>query len=179
MLVVTADGGPASISVGPYTTSFPRRFLAWCIDTPIRFVIGLAVVFLPMRFIVLGQAARYGTTDPNRLWNVMSSNEKAVISLLWLVAAAIVPWLYTALQESSASQATLGKRLLDLRVIGLDGRRVSFARASGRFFGSLIPSFGIGYCMALFTRRKQALHDLIANCLVVRPSVKSATPFAR
>jgi len=177
--MVTAGAGPTSISVGPFETSFCRRFLAWCIDTPIRSVIGLAVVFLPMRFIVLGQAERFGTTDPNRLWAVMSSTEKAVVSLLWLVAAAIVPWLYTALQESSASQATLGKRLLDLRVISLDGRRISFARASGRFFGSLIPSFGIGYCMALFTRRKQALHDLITSCLVVRPRVKSITPFAR
>lgn len=177
--MATSDAGSASINVGPYTTSFPRGFLAWCIDMPIRFVIGLAIVFLPMRLIVSGQAERYGSTDPNHLWSVMSSAERAVISMFWLVATVIIPWLYTALQDSSASQATPGKRLLDLRVIDLNGRRISFARASGRFFGSLIPSLGIGYCMALFTRRKRALHDIIAGCMVVRPAVKNATPLAR
>jgi uncharacterized RDD family membrane protein YckC len=108
----------------------------------------------------------------------MSLPQRAIVSVLWLLAAAIIPWLYTALQECSASQATLGKRLLNLKVTDLDGRRISFARASGRFFGSLIPSFGIGYCMALFTRRKQALHDIMAGCLAIRPAVKNAPPLA-
>lgn len=91
--------------------------------------------------------------------------------MLWLFAAVIIPWLYTALQECSIAQATLGKRLLRIQVTDLEGRRISFGRASGRFFGRLSPSFGIGYCLVLFTRRKQALHDLIASCLVVRRRV--------
>jgi len=172
------DAGFPFTGAREYSTSFSRRFWAWCVDTPIRFAIGLAVGFLPMRFIVFGQAERYGSTDPNYLWRVMSLPQRAIVSVLWLLAAAIIPWLYTALQECSASQATLGKRLLNLKVTDLDGRRISFARASGRFFGSLIPSFGIGYCMALFTRRKQALHDIMAGCLVIRPAVKNAPPLA-
>jgi uncharacterized RDD family membrane protein YckC len=81
-----------------------------------------------------------------------------------------VAWLYFALLESSPWQATLGKRMLGLVVTDLDGKRISFTRASMRFFGKLISSMTllIGYFMVGFTRRKQALHDILASCLVIR-----------
>jgi uncharacterized RDD family membrane protein YckC len=79
-------------------------------------------------------------------------------------------WLYEALMESSAKQATLGKMLLGLMVTDEAGNRISFARASGRHFAKYISSFTlfIGYIMAGFTAKKQALHDMIAGTLVVR-----------
>jgi uncharacterized RDD family membrane protein YckC len=72
--------------------------------------------------------------------------------------------------ESSQYHATLGKMLLGLIVTDDQGRPITFGRATGRFFSKLISRFtlGIGYIMAGFTQRKQALHDLIANTLVVR-----------
>jgi uncharacterized RDD family membrane protein YckC len=73
--------------------------------------------------------------------------------------------------ESSPYQGTLGKMALGLIVTDLQGRPLSFARASGRFFGKIITGmipFGIGYIMAGFTEKKQALHDMIAGCLVLR-----------
>jgi uncharacterized RDD family membrane protein YckC len=73
--------------------------------------------------------------------------------------------------ESSQYQGTLGKMALGLIVTDLQGRPLSFARASGRFFGKIITGmipFGIGYIMAGFTEKKQALHDMIAGCLVLR-----------
>jgi uncharacterized RDD family membrane protein YckC len=80
-------------------------------------------------------------------------------------------WLYYAWFESSVHQGTLGKMALGLIVTDMEGRRVTFARASGRFFAKLItgmiPLF-IGYIMAGFTEKKQALHDMIASCLVLR-----------
>ena len=156
--------------------SFLRRAAAFCIDAPLRFAIGLALVFLPMRFLVLGEAKRYGSTDARYLWSVIPLLDKAIVYVLWLLPAVIVPWLYTALQECSTPQATFGKRLLFVQVTDLEGRRISFARASARFFGRLIPTFGLGYLMALVTRRKQALHDLVARCLVVRvPSDATAS----
>jgi uncharacterized RDD family membrane protein YckC len=60
---------------------------------------------------------------------------------------------------------------LGLTVTDLQGRRVTFARASGRFFSKLITGLiplAIGYIMAGFTEKKQALHDMIASCLVLR-----------
>ncbi len=78
--------------------------------------------------------------------------------------------VYFSLMESSAWQATLGKRLLGLRVVDMRVGRISFARATARHFAKLLSSFsfGIGYVMAGFTKRKQALHDILAECLVIR-----------
>jgi len=85
-------------------------------------------------------------------------------------------WLYKALMESGPRQATVGKMALGIKVTDVHGRRISFGRASGRFFASLLSALlvGIGYLMAAFTRRKQALHDLIAGCLVVRATATEA-----
>jgi uncharacterized RDD family membrane protein YckC len=80
-------------------------------------------------------------------------------------------WLYFAYLESGEKQATWGKQILGLYVTDLAGNRISFGRASGRFFAKiitgLIPLF-LGFIMAGFTERKQALHDMIASCLVLR-----------
>ncbi len=79
-------------------------------------------------------------------------------------------WIYEAAMESSSKQATLGKMALGLKVTDLERRRISFARASGRHFAKLISGmiFLVGYIMAGFTQRKQALHDMIAGTLVQR-----------
>jgi uncharacterized RDD family membrane protein YckC len=73
--------------------------------------------------------------------------------------------------ESSVHQGTLGKMALGLTVTDMQGRRVSFGRATGRYFAKMITGMiplAIGYIMAGFTEKKQALHDMIASCLVLR-----------
>lgn len=84
--------------------------------------------------------------------------------------ALMLSWIYYASMESSSWQATLGKKILGLRVTDLAGNRITFARASGRFFGKILSGMilGIGFLMAGFTARKQALHDILAGCLVLR-----------
>jgi uncharacterized RDD family membrane protein YckC len=79
-------------------------------------------------------------------------------------------WIYEAAMESSSKQATVGKMALGLKVTDLEGRRISFARATGRHFAKLISGMIllIGYIMAGFSQRKQALHDMIAGTLVQR-----------
>jgi len=64
----------------------------------------------------------------------------------------------------------LGKRALGLVVTDLDGRRISFGRATGRYFGKVFSGmlFYVGFLMAAFTARKQALHDVLAGTLVVQ-----------
>jgi uncharacterized RDD family membrane protein YckC len=97
--------------------------------------------------------------------------------LMLLVIYLAGSWLYWALMESSARQATLGKMALGLYVTDLAGNRATFGRTSGRFFAgrgiSMVPYLGglyflISCIMAGFTEKKQALHDMIANCLVLR-----------
>ena len=86
-----------------------------------------------------------------------------------IIVTFIGPWLYEAFMLSSEWQATVGKRAMSIAVTGIDGNRISFARATGRHFAKWISVFtlGIGFIMIAFTAKKQALHDMIAETLVV------------
>ena len=77
-------------------------------------------------------------------------------------------WLYEALMTSSSYQATLGKMIFGMKVTDLYGNRISFARATGRYFAKLLSGMilGIGFLMVAFTERKQGLHDMLAGTLV-------------
>jgi uncharacterized RDD family membrane protein YckC len=82
----------------------------------------------------------------------------------------VLGWIYYTLMESSSLQATLGKMALSIIVTDFEGKRISFARATGRHFAKIISGIilYIGFIMAGFTAKKQALHDIIANCLVIK-----------
>jgi len=90
-------------------------------------------------------------------------------SLILLVAYG-VPIAYFVLMHSSARQATLGKQLLGLKVGTVDGERISILRSLGRELGKIASAIpmGIGFLLAAFTGRKQALHDMIAGTYVIR-----------
>jgi len=81
----------------------------------------------------------------------------------------VVSWIYYAGFESSSFKATPGKLVLGMEVTDLNGQRISFLRATGRYFAKIISGLilFIGFIMAAFTEKKQALHDIIAGCLVV------------
>jgi len=73
--------------------------------------------------------------------------------------------------ESSARQATFGKAAMSLRVTDLTAQPLTFGHATGRYFSKIISGLiplGIGFIMAGFTEKKQALHDMIAGTLVLR-----------
>lgn len=86
------------------------------------------------------------------------------------VGVLVAGWLYHALLESSERQATLGKMAMKIYVTDLDGGRISFGTATIRHLCKIVSAFVlmIGFIMAGFTARKQALHDMLANTLVVR-----------
>jgi len=90
------------------------------------------------------------------------------IGLIWLLMV-VVPPIYFAAMQSSAGQATIGKGLLGLKVATVNGDRASFLRNLGREFAKIISAIPlmIGYLMALFTGRKQALHDMVASTVVL------------
>ncbi len=69
----------------------------------------------------------------------------------------VASWLYYALMESSHKQATIGKIVLGISVTDLSGNRISFGRATGRYFAKIISGviLSIGYIMAAFTAKKQ------------------------
>lgn len=82
----------------------------------------------------------------------------------------VAVWLYYALMESSSNQGTLGKMIVGIKVTDMQGSRIGFGRATARRFAKMVStfSFGVGYIMAGFTQKKQALHDLLVETLVVR-----------
>ena len=113
--------------------------------------------------------------DPTMVWTILGP--KMFLFFILGIVALAVNWLYHGLFESSTWQATPGKKALGLIVTDLEGRQVTFGRASGRYFAgrgaTIVPSLGSMYyfvdCICIgFTERKQAIHDLIAGCLVLR-----------
>ncbi len=150
---------------------FWLRLLALIIDNVIL-GLGFVLVLIPLIFL----------TDLHKLLDDFHPDEDmnnvgiAMFAGIILVAATvslILTWLYHALMESSNWQATLGKKVLGLVVTDMAGRRASFGRSTGRHFGklitNLIPAF-LGYIMAGFTEKRQALHDMMSGCLVLRRS---------
>lgn len=160
----------AAVSLAPYA-GFWLRLVAYLIDSAIvavafAAIVALAVGSFGVRFF-RGFVPRVYDQPPNPFFPVAILG----VILVLLPLTIVLTWLYFASMESSTHQGTLGKMALGLFVTDLQGRRVSFGRASGRFFAKfitgLIPFF-IGYIMAGFTAKKQALHDMIASCLVLK-----------
>jgi len=173
--IVSPHAGVGAIVYASNVTyaGFWLRFVAYLVDSVI-FGALMMVVLVPL-FFLMGGAIFFSTMTHNfETPNPPNPAQVgALISLILVLAAVWVlgHWLYFAYLESGEKQATWGKQILGLYVTDLSGNRISFARASGRFFAKLIsgliPLF-IGYIMAGFTERKQALHDMIASCLVLR-----------
>jgi uncharacterized RDD family membrane protein YckC len=82
----------------------------------------------------------------------------------------LISWLYYAVMESSPKQATIGKMAVGIAVTDLVNHRITFARATGRHFASYISTIilFIGFIMVAFTEKKQGLHDMLADTLVVK-----------
>jgi uncharacterized RDD family membrane protein YckC len=140
---------------------FWRRFLAAIID---GFV-------LSVPFYVLETTIRN-----HSLWSELVAQGydlgalNMVIEVYILLYSTLVIWAYNSGMESSPFQATLGKLALGLYVTDLKGQRISLKRATGRTFAKFlsIVTLLLGYLGAGFTSKKQALHDLVAGCLVLR-----------
>ena len=161
---------PLSVARVKYA-GFWLRFLAFVVDwVGLSFVLG---PFLARLFPSLEQfrPPLVLPSDPVAADAVVQEFWKHLPTVLTANAIFFVAMgVYFSLMESSAWQATLGKRMLRLQVTDLRGGRISFARATARHFAKLISIFTlcIGFVLAGITKRKQALHDSIAECLVVR-----------
>jgi uncharacterized RDD family membrane protein YckC len=151
---------------------FWLRVVAYLIDSVVMGVAFMAL-FIPFA-IMTGLTAVLGNIhpgeDPRDLGAVLGGT--FFLGLFSVMSLAFLGgWLYHAKMESSSWQATLGKKALNLRVTDLYGARVTFARASGRHFAKLITGMiplGVGFMLAGLTERRQAVHDMIASCLVLR-----------
>ena len=139
----------------PTYAGFWWRLLAYIIDSLI-----MSAVFVPLG-IVLELAMVASGTDEN-------SPAMPLVNLSLNGLSILGGWLYYSLLESSSWQGTVGKKVCGLRVTDLDGHRISFARATGRYFGMILSGMIclIGFVMVAFTEKKQGLHDILAGTLV-------------
>lgn len=147
-----------------------KRFAASSLDSMVTTIASYAIG-LPILFGAgLGTAA----FDPG------SAAASAPDAMMFLALGAYyvvmlgVPALYFAWMHSSSHKASLGKLAVGAKVVRGDGSRIGFGRALGRYaayLGFALVTCGLGVLisalMAAFTERKQALHDMICDTVVV------------
>lgn len=82
----------------------------------------------------------------------------------------LLAFLYSPVMESFTCQGSIGKMALGIIVTDLNGKRLSWGQANRRHISKLASYllFLIGFIMVAFTQKKQALHDKISGCLVLR-----------
>ncbi|MFB6365265.1 RDD family protein [Paenibacillus elgii] len=148
-------------------SGFWKRLCAYIIDGIILYVgsVILGIIFTMFEYLLMIPFAMNSTESVDSVaWVILG-----VRSLLFLVTG----WLYFAIMESSKWRATLGKLAVGSVVVDERNERISFARASGRYWSKLISvcTLYVGFFMAGFTGKKQALHDIIAKTYVVDKKV--------
>ena len=134
-----------------FIDSFVTTALSYIVQIPLMMIFGVSMVGMG------------GGDDP-----FASGAGIALIGLIYVVSIGI-PLLYFSWMHSSTHQASLGKMAVGIKVVRTNGERISFWRAFGRYWGMVLSALIllIGYLMAGFTERKQALHDMISDTLVV------------
>jgi uncharacterized RDD family membrane protein YckC len=149
---------------------FWRRFGAYIVDS-IILTIGLGIILfvLSMVGIPIVDTAEYAAETGD-----LSVSAEADFNLNPVAGIIIflVTVLYFPVLESSSLQASIGKLALGIKVTDMQGNRIGFGRALGRNLAKIISAIilYIGFIMAGFTQKKQALHDMIAGCLVIAKS---------
>jgi uncharacterized RDD family membrane protein YckC len=104
-----------------------------------------------------------------------------VTGIAFILVLAIGAWLYSAFAESSNWRATIGKRMMGLQVVTDQGGKLNFGQASVRHFMKFLSLFtaAVGFMMAGWTKRRQALHDMPIDCVVIRVAEPSLSLFGR
>ena len=154
----------ADAMVGP-PAGFWIRFVAYMIDGLILSIAAL---------VILGSVGAVAAVSLGLDQDFDPDEDVALVVIaifLAVICFIVMGWLYEALMTSSRHGATLGKRALGLRIVRADGAQLSFGRATARHFlkamiTPLVP-LAIGYLLAAFTQGKRALHDFMADTLVI------------
>jgi uncharacterized RDD family membrane protein YckC len=139
------------------------RALAFIIDSvPITIgVAAIAYVFFGFDEVLQKFLASSGNVEARAEFLPMRNVVRDLSFLVWIV--------YCAALEASPLQATIGKKAVGLRVVGLDGQPISFARSAVRNTSKILSylPLGLGFVWAGFSKEKQSWHDKIAGTYVV------------
>ncbi len=136
--------------------------------------IPMTVIMFIVFFLMFASSGAYEVfNDPTMMDTSITAEQVMPIIIMCIIVAIlsiIIPVIYYAGMHASKWQATIGKKLLKLKVTDLYGNRISFWRALGRYLAMAFLSgiFYIGYIITAFTEKKQSLHDLIAGTVVIK-----------
>jgi uncharacterized RDD family membrane protein YckC len=150
---------------------FWKRFLALIVDAIIISIVRTLLVLPVLALVGLSFVSDFQDKELLETGDIFRMVTAIVAAGMALAAiSTVISVLYFTLMESSKYQASLGKLALGLVVVDLEGNRLDFGKALLRNIGKLVSTFifFIGYIMAAFTDKKQALHDLIASTLVIK-----------
>jgi uncharacterized RDD family membrane protein YckC len=155
--------------------SFTRRALARLIDLVVvlapcvLFYLINRVLCFPLRYTSLFNFVR-----PESATMFMSTDSPGIF-LTYLSIKILIALPYFSLMDSSPRQGTLGKQLVGIKVTDLGGARISFGRATGRFFlkSASATLLMLGYVVN-FSGQRQTWHDFIAGTLVLRKNISPA-----
>ncbi len=151
--------------------SFGARFLALIIDWIVISVLQSLVIVPILGLVGLSMAPALQNPDAITEEEAagMFAGIMAAAGSMWIISICI-SFLYFGIMEASKTQGTLGKMALGIKVADMDGNRISFGKSVLRQIGKYISSaiMMIGYLLAAFTEKKQALHDMIASTLVLK-----------
>lgn len=159
----TTLGGDGVIHGGEVVyAGFWKRVAAYCIDSLIVGLVGGVIAMVIGMALGLGMAGIGGGSDAMGAGFI-------VIQLLTNLLSIALSAAYYAGFHASTGKATLGKMAVGIKVVRTDGARISIARGIGRYFAAMLSGLilCIGFVMAAFTERKQGLHDMLCDTLVV------------
>jgi uncharacterized RDD family membrane protein YckC len=143
-----------------------KRFIAFLIDIILIWIVQTIIVS------ILGAVGIAGLASSSTEIENMEAGQTAALMAYMMGAGLtiqliffVVQVAYFTIMESSDSQATLGKRAMNLIVADESGNRLSIQQALIRNISRIVSGIIclIGYFMAFFTEKKQALHDIIAK----------------
>lgn len=145
--------------------SFLRRLAAAIIDALIMYIPG---TILQMIFGVEAIVSDFQSHMKDQ--NIEAAMAVLVGLALYLPASIIIQASYEAFFTSSAWMATPGKKALGLQVVDKNGQRISLGTGFVRHFSKWISAIicYIGFLFPLFDEQKRALHDRLANTLVMK-----------
>ncbi|OOG59346.1 RDD family protein [Rhodanobacter sp. C03] len=173
----------------PQTTAAALEDYAGFWKRVAAYILDAIVLYIPNMLIMkamgsdaaqatLRQAMLAAPGDPHAMMAAYGQFYSSIAAASLITTA--LAWLYFALCESSAWQATVGKLALGIRVTDMQGNRISFLRALGRYPAKILSGIilFIGFLMVAWTQRKQGLHDIICSTLVLngRASEFKTTP---
>ncbi len=134
-----------------YFASFDQRLLASVIDYFFLVMIYLALALISFAFIA-------------------TKTERIAALLFGLPLVLFAKFMYGTLAEAGIKQATIGKRLLYLKVTNLQGNKITTSVAFGRNLAKIISTAPLffGYLYSFLNKKQQCFHDVIAETLVVK-----------